>query len=57
MISTESPVLENSTPGSMTRCALKADDVPRPEMVAAGKLSQQLRTESCVAYGNVRCEA
>jgi len=26
-------------------------------MVVAVKLSQQLRTESCVAYGNVRCEA
>ncbi len=38
-------------------CALKAHDVQQSGMVVAAKPSQQPRTESCVVYGNVHCEA
>ena len=38
-------------------CALQAHEIQPPEMAAAVKLSQQSRTESCVVYGNVHCEA
>ncbi len=35
----------------------KAHEVRWPGMAAAVKLSQQLRTESCVVPGNGHCEA
>jgi hypothetical protein len=38
-------------------CALQAHGIQLPEMAAAVKLSQQLRTESCVVSGNGHCEA
>jgi hypothetical protein len=38
-------------------CALQAHEIKPPEMAAAVKLSQQLRTESCVVAGNGLCEA
>ena len=38
-------------------CALQAHEIQLPEMAAAVKLSQQLRTESCVVAGNGHCEA
>ena len=38
-------------------CALQAHEIQLPEMAAAAKLSQQLRTESCVVAGNGHCEA
>ena len=38
-------------------CALQAQEIQLPEMAAAVKLSQQLRTESCVVFGNGHCEA
>jgi hypothetical protein len=38
-------------------CALQAHEIQPPEMVAAVKSSQQLRTESCVVAGNGPCEA
>ena len=38
-------------------CALQAHEIQLPEMAAAAKLSQQLRTESCVVPGNGHCEA
>ena len=38
-------------------CALQAHEIQLPEMAAAVKLSQQLRTESCVVSGNGHCEA
>jgi hypothetical protein len=38
-------------------CALQAHEIQLSEMAAAVKLSQQLRTESCVVFGNGHCEA
>jgi len=38
-------------------CALQAHGIQLSEMAAAVKLSQQLRTESCVVAGNGPCEA
>ena len=38
-------------------CALQAHEIQLSEMAAAVKLSQQLRTESCVVSGNGHCEA
>jgi len=38
-------------------CALQAHEIQPPEMAAVVKLSQQLRTESCVVAGNGPCEA
>ena len=38
-------------------CALQAHEIQLPEMAVAAKLSQQLRTESCVVSGNEHCEA
>jgi hypothetical protein len=38
-------------------CALQAHEIQPPEMAAAVKLSEQLRTESCVVAGNGPCEA
>jgi hypothetical protein len=38
-------------------CALQAHEIQLPEMAAAAKLSQQLRTESSVVPGNGHREA
>ena len=48
---------EFRTSGSVGVAPWKAHGVQQPEMVAAVKPSQQPRTESCVVYGNVHCEA
>jgi hypothetical protein len=47
------PVLDPTLGG----CALQAHEIQLSEMAAAAKLSQQLRTESCVVAGNGHCEA
>jgi hypothetical protein len=44
-------------PGGVWSCALQAHGIQPPEMVAAVKLSQQPRTESCVVAGDGPCEA
>ena len=36
---------------------VKAREAQAPEMATAARPSQQPRTESCVAFGNGRCEA
>ncbi len=43
--------------GGVGSCALQAHEIQPPKMAAAVKLSQQLRTESCVVVGNGHCEA
>jgi hypothetical protein len=43
--------------GGVGSCALQAHEIQPAKMAAAVKLSQQLRTESCVVVGNGHCEA
>ena len=54
---TEEPCAEKPHAGICESCALQAHEIQPPEMVAAVKSSQQLRTESCVVAGNGPCEA
>jgi hypothetical protein len=60
-------VYDNARPGNgdysppgvrfRTGCALQVRPTQPPEVAAAVKPSEQLRTESCVASGTGRCEA
>jgi hypothetical protein len=54
---TEEPCAGKPHAGICEGCALQAHEIQLPEMAAAVKLSQQLRTESCVVFGNGHCEA
>lgn len=54
---TEEPGAGKLHAGICAGCALKACEVPSPEMATAAKLSSQPRTESCVMAGNGHCEA